>query len=438
MKPLIRVSEYLKYLGFWALDFVSGSKVRSHLKDIKSILESKDSPQADAIRKDYLENVLQHAVTTTTFYKGFNPNNGLAAFPVINKNTINKNPTHFQSSVFAHTKIKKVTTSGSTGALLSITQNRNKNYRNVADTLYFSNLAGYQVGYKLFYLRHWSNYFKKNKWLLFLQNMYPVEVVGLSDHKIATLIDYIKQDASKKSWLGYASGFDRLCQYLDATASKPLDAGFKSIIAISEHLSEQTRQRMAYYFKTPVVSRYSNMENGIIAQQPTDGSTHFIINWASYHVEILDLEQDIPVAPGAIGRIVITDLFNYATPLIRYDTGDLGAIDHSVSPPVFTNIEGRRYDAIFNTDGQMVSPLLISSMVNYQGVLQAQLIQEHKKHYVLKLNVTDAFKQEAQLINDFKAFLGEDAEIALRYVNDIPLLNSGKRKIAINTYTQQT
>ena len=115
MKSLNRVSEYLKYQGFWAMDAIRGSKIRTHLKGIKSILETKNSQQAEAMRKKLLENVLHHAVTTTTFYKSFNPLNGLAAFPVIDKNIINKNPAHFHSTAFAHTKNKKVTTSGSTG-----------------------------------------------------------------------------------------------------------------------------------------------------------------------------------------------------------------------------------------------------------------------------------------------------------------------------------
>lgn len=434
MKPFIRILEYLKYQGFWVMDFLRGSKIRTHLKNIKIILESTDPEYADAMRKNHLERVLQHAVTTTIFYKRFNPGNGLASFPVINKNTINKNPSHFHSSEFTPTKTKKVTTSGSTGALLTITQNRNKNDRNIADTIYFSKLAGYQVGYKLFYLRHWSSYFKKNKWLLFLQNMYPVEVVGLSDDKIASLLQYIKQDASKKSWLGYASGFERLCQYLDATASKPIDADFKSIIAISEHLSEHTKQRMAYYFNTPVVSRYSNMENGIIAQQPTDGSTHFIINWASYHVEILDLEQDIPVASGTVGRIVITDFFNDAAPLIRYDTGDLGVMDVIDKIKVLKRIEGRTSDSIYNTNRELVSSFMIIDACNFKGIHQIQLIQQSKKHYNLKLNVSQVFTQEKELMKRFKYYLGKESKIEIDYVQEIPLLNSGKRKVTVNNY----
>ena len=42
-------------------------------------------------------------------------------------------------------------------------------------------------------------------------------------------------------------------------------------------------------------------------------------------VEILTSDGR-PAAPGAIGEIVITDLHDYASPLIRYATGDAGAL----------------------------------------------------------------------------------------------------------------
>ena len=66
MKSLNRVSEYLKYQGFWAMDAIRGSKIRTHLKDIKRILETKNSQQAEAMRKKLLENVLHHALLELT------------------------------------------------------------------------------------------------------------------------------------------------------------------------------------------------------------------------------------------------------------------------------------------------------------------------------------------------------------------------------------
>lgn len=434
MKAIIRLLEYFRGQAFWAIDLIKGSKIRKHLKDIASVLDSNNLIESQTITNKHLERLLQHAVATTPYYKKMKPENGLASFLVINKNVINNNPAHFQSSLFKHTKNKTVTTSGSTGAFLTVLQDQNKNDRNIADNLYFSKKAGFKIGTKLYYLRHWSIYFKKNKWLLRFQNIYPVEIVGLSSKKIENLVKNIKKNHYKKAWLGYASGFESLCQYLDTIASKPIDAHFQSIIAISEHLSEQTKRRMAYYFKTPVVSRYSNMENGILAQQPVNQTDHYVINWASYHVEILDLEQDIPVSFGKTGRIVVTDLFNYAMPLIRYDTGDLGVMAIVDKIPVLKRIEGRASDIIYNTKGALVSSFMMIDACNFTGIHQIQLIQKSKNGYKIKLNVSKAFSRQKELITNFKSYLGKDAEIDIVYVREIPLLRSGKRKITINNY----
>jgi phenylacetate-CoA ligase len=43
-----------------------------------------------------------------------------------------------------------------------------------------------------------------------------------------------------------------------------------------------------------------------------------------FHVELL--RRGRPVAPGELGRVVVTDLINTAMPLIRYDLGDVGRL----------------------------------------------------------------------------------------------------------------
>jgi phenylacetate-CoA ligase len=52
--------------------------------------------------------------------------------------------------------------------------------------------------------------------------------------------------------------------------------------------------------------------------------------------------------------------------------------------------------------------------------------------YVLKVNAEQSFNKEAQLITEFKTYLGEDADFKIEHVNEIPLLNSGKRRKLVN------
>ena len=59
------------------------------------------------------------------------------------------------------------------------------------------------------------------------------------------------------------------------------------------------------------------------------------------------MDSDEPVEEGEVGRLVITDLFNYAFPMIRYDTGDLGIMaNHDSEWSTVRDVYGRRRDVI--------------------------------------------------------------------------------------------
>lgn len=125
----------------------------------------------------------------------------------------------------------------------------------------------------------------------------------------------------------------------------------------------------------------------------------------------MKLDSDEPTEPGEAGRIVITDLFNYAFPMIRYDTGDLGILDNSDPNelPKLKEIYGRVRDCVYATDGRLISPAKVSVMMwGSDGVKQWQFIQETKMNYVLKLNCEKRVDAEVY-IEKFKALLGKNA-----------------------------
>ena len=73
------------------------------------------------------------------------------------------------------------------------------------------------------------------------------------------------------------------------------------------------------------MSRYGTEEFGTIAVERPKDQKH-VLNLSSVIVEILAIDKDVPVEPGQMGRIVVTDLFSHAMPLIRYETGDLAVL----------------------------------------------------------------------------------------------------------------
>ena len=82
----------------------------------------------------------------------------------------------------------------------------------------------------------------------------------------------------------------------------------------------------------------------------------------------------------------------------------------------------------------MSSFIIGGLMKKYSTLKQYQFIQESKTNYLFKLNAEKEFKNETQLIEEFKKVIGDDSIIKIEYVDEIPALASGKRRQVVNNY----
>ena len=91
-----------------------------------------------------------------------------------------------------------------------------------------------------------------------------------------------------------------------------------------QSLDPQLRELAEKAWGISIIHEYFMEEIGLIAQQcPSHQRLH--VNSEFVFVEVLD-EQDKPCTAGQIGRIVVTPIQNFQTPLIRYDTGNLAEV----------------------------------------------------------------------------------------------------------------
>jgi len=95
------------------------------------------------------------------------------------------------------------------------------------------------------------------------------------------------------------------------------------VVSFGETLSSALRKRIAAALHADVYDRYGIEEVGVIGTE-CDHHSGYHINMESVIVEIVD-ESGSPLPPEHAGRVVVTDLFNYNMPFIRYDTGDWGS-----------------------------------------------------------------------------------------------------------------
>lgn len=426
---------------FWFSDLLNDGHVKFAYNEIKKI-DNMDAADIVSYHNQKFEKLASHAIETTDYYKDIKRDD-VASFPIVNKSIIKANQKRFLSDKHKEDSLYEMSTSGSTGTPFTVYQDIVKKRRVNAEIIYYSEKAGYSVGNSLIYMRAITEKSQKSKFHQWIQNETLIDISYLDEKSIELIIDkIIDSSVNKSTILAYASTYDVLRDYFTRHGySRAERANITGIISGSEMLFDDTRELLSKAFNCPVYSRYSNQENGVIGQDDTENNV-FIINEANYIVEILDMRSDHPVCEGELGRIVITDLFNYAMPMIRYDTGDIGSITtvykNGLWKKAITNFGGRKVDMVYDSFGNLLSPHAISTKFwGFSEIKLFQFIQESKKEYAVKI-VSDKFTGRSKLEQSLRSLLGNEASLKIESVNEIPLLASGKRKYIVNRMITET
>jgi phenylacetate-CoA ligase len=211
----------------------------------------------------------------------------------------------------------------------------------------------------------------------------------------------------------------------------------KGVICSAETLYDKQRQVIESAFGCRVFNRYGCREVGNIAQECEEHNGMHI--YADHVIiEIVD-ESGRPCRPGETGEIVVTDLDNYVFPFIRYRIKDIGMMSARTCPcgrglPMLEKVEGRVWDVIVGTDGRRVIGTLWL-VEDIKGISQYQIIQPEHGRLTLRLVVTDEFcdASRSELIQHVKAKCGEDMTVVVDILEDIPLTESGKRRLVISS-----
>ena len=434
---------YLRY-KFWINDFINGSPIRTPYNEIKFIAEN-SYDKGEKIREKKLKKLLQFAQKNCKFYKDITTTR-LSDFPVMNKMLYKENydMIRVDENLIPQQKGKLhiQRTSGSTGTPFAIPQDSQKRNRRIAELKYFGKIVGFKTHDALIHLRTWNNWQQKTKAQIRRENIYPFDISDMSDEKMNDLYNLIKETKAK-CLRGYASSFDKLCNYL--IKNNKTISGIKICIAGSEALQDDVRAKVKKLLNCEIISQYANEECGILAQEqiPTNSTNNVMyLNNAGYYFEILKLETDEPAKYDELGRIVVTDLHNYAFPVIRYDTGDIGQISspnkNSNGYPILSKLYGRKLDICYTTSGEPFHPMAIGRILkHFDDIIQWQFIQKDETEYTLKVIMKEDIEYTQYLktaIKYIKEVIGEDAIINKEYVKEIPVLSSGKHKSVVNEW----
>jgi phenylacetate-CoA ligase len=125
---------------------------------------------------------------------------------------------------------------------------------------------------------------------------------------------------------------------------------------------------------------YATADVGLIAYE-TPARDGLVID-EGVLVEIVRPGTGDPVAPGEVGEVVVTSLFNVDYPLIRFGTGDLSSIVPGASPCGRTNLRIKgwlgRADQTTKVKGMFVHPAQVAAIVKrHPGIGNARLVVDN-------------------------------------------------------------
>lgn len=177
---------------------------------------------------------------------------------------------------------------------------------------------------------------------------------------------------------GYSSSIFTLAKYFEEKGYKI--NSLKNIVTTAENLEEYQQEVIERVF-CPVSDLYGSGEVLSIALRPANDKKYYVFD---PHVIIETQDSEI----AGMKEIVVTDLDNYAMPLIRYKIGDL--IDNVFTPVPgskypfnwFNKINGRSSDIIGLPNGKKIHPVNIfggTLFRKYKGIRRHKVIWDGKR-----------------------------------------------------------
>ncbi len=206
----------------------------------------------------------------------------------------------------------------------------------------------------------------------------------------------------------------------------------KALITFSEALSPGQRSVIERVFDVSVEDMYSAAEVSMIAVQCPDEP-------ANYHVQSENVLMEVVREDGSLcdigetGRILVTDLHNFAMPFIRYEIGDLADFGPPCSCgrglPTVQRIYGRVRNMLKLESGEQIFPDIAALHLNEIAPLrQYQMTQKTYTDIEMKLNLARPFEgdEEAHMRKMILDAFGRPFNLHLVHVDDIPRHPSGK------------
>lgn len=411
-------------------DILTHQQVKSYLKLLEKA-ENWSSEQMKTFQAERIRELLCYVADKVPFYRDWFMVNGLSPhdasleeLPIVGKSLIRKEGIQrFAAENFPMKQRVISCSSGSTGEPFTYYESKLSYSVNMAAKL----RTWYQAGYRLgdCYMKI-ANSDRKSKLKRIQDKMNRclfVPFYYVKDELLEKVLKIIERE--KPDYIrSYPGPLYLLAQY---RLSHP-DFSFvpRKIFTTGSTLYETYREMIERAFGCDVIDSYSCEGTPNVYETPAHYGYH-ITNYYGI-IEVLD-EHDQPITNG-IGRVVSTDLWNYAQPFLRYDTQDLVEVRNGQ----IINIIGRSSD-LFSCNNGMVFTVHNFSHFFLHDIhsVEAYQIVKHKDNTItFRLVANEQFSVDVEkyIIDFWQQQTGMTVDVQL--VDEIPLMKNNKRITIIN------
>lgn len=335
--------------------------------------------------------------------------------------------------------IKENTTSGSTGT--PIVFRKQKSCRDIESALMTRYKKNGGIGDDDYGMLIWGSHSLKSKDVMmerakgWLMNESVYNSYDMSEAKVENLIAELKKGKVK-----FLRGYTSAVFYIAVIVNqKGLHFEIPFVSVTAEQLYDFQRKEIVRAFGGNLYDQYGCGECGSMA---FECMAHNGLHQAFEHsiMEVLDEEG----RNERSGKVVLTNLDNFAMPLIRYENGDLVTLAekdcscgrHSM---LISRIDGRIYDVFEGKNGKKVhggyldEVLLKYDLLKQYGISQIRIVQKTSTlfecQYVANKEILQSDKEALE--HEYKEALGNSVVLRFDRRDFIDCSGRGKRHFVV-------
>lgn len=363
----------------------------------------------------------------------------LQILPILTKDIIKENWSELIPKNLDKMKYDNRATGGSTGTPLKYRVS--KEQRIMAGCLLYRgwSYGGFEPGDKMVFLAGSSlgaNAKSKIGKLIHetARNLKKLSSFDMSENEMMEYVEIIN-NFKPKFIRGYASSIYFFSEWLinkNIKIHRP-----KSIFTTSEKLHDFMRPVISKAFNCDIFDGYGLFDGGVSANE-CDKHSGLHIDTEGAVLEIVD-DYNQQIFNGE-GNVLATNLYNYAMPFIRYNTGDIATITTdrctcNRNSLLLRDIVGRSVDYLITPEGKHVHGwfFLYIFWEYLQGIKHYQVIQNSIDVINIKIVKEDNFSDEIlEKIRKAIAVRSLGWKVEFEFVDEIKRTSAGKFKFIIN------